>query len=248
MEVPERVELAGLPFDRTSLGSAADYIVELAVAGSGGLVVPSNVATSRHLRELGVPGLREAAVLWPIDGVPLTWLLRIAGMGRFERVAGTDLMNEVVSRASRRGVKVAIIGAAADLAVAHYLDYGFANVVGGDLPFAPEGSDVLVDAAAAVLDANDARITFVCLGFPKQESLGIALCDRYPERVFVGAGAGAQMNSGRLSRAPQLMQRLGLEWVWRMGQQPRRLAKRYLLQDLPWLAGMVPIALRQRWK
>ena len=246
MQVPERVELGGLPFDRATLESAAEYVVDLAAAGVGGIVVPSNVATSRHLRDLGVPELLERATLWPIDGVPLTWLLRLAGLGRFQRVAGTDLMNEVVQRGSALGVTVAIIGAAADLAVQHYRGLGLENVVGGDLPFAPEGSDLLVDAAAGLLDTQGGRICFVCLGFPKQEALALALQARFPDMVFVGAGAGAQMNSGTLSRAPVSMQRVGLEWLWRLAQQPRRLAKRYLLQDLPWLVSMVPVALRER--
>ncbi|MCB0910090.1 MAG: WecB/TagA/CpsF family glycosyltransferase [Propionibacteriaceae bacterium] len=54
------------------------------------------------------------------------------------------------------------------------------------------------------------------------------------------------MNTGTLSRAPVAMQKVGLEWLWRLVQQPRRLAKRYLLQDLPWLLGMVPVAIRER--
>ncbi|MCB0910089.1 MAG: WecB/TagA/CpsF family glycosyltransferase [Propionibacteriaceae bacterium] len=190
MQIPERVELGGLPFDRADLRSAAEYVVALAGSSQGGIVVPSNVATSRHMRNLGVPGLLERASFWPIDGVPLTWLLRVAGLGGFARVAGTDLMNEVVQRANERGVPVAIIGAAADLAVEHYRSLGMANVGGGDLPFAPEGSALLIDAASELLETDEVGICFVCLGFPKQEALALALRDRYPTWVFVGAGPG----------------------------------------------------------
>ena len=74
----------------------------------------------------------------------------------------------------------------------------------------------------------------------------LALHERHPDIVFIGAGAAAQINTGRFPRAPRFMRAVGLEWVWRMKQDPSRLVKRYLLQDLPWLVGMVPVAVGER--
>ena len=116
----------------------------------------------------------------------------------------------------------------------------------GDLPVAETDSPLLVDAGDAFVSDYRPHIVFTCLGFPKQEYLMLALHERHPEVVFIGAGAAAQINTGHYPRAPRFMRSVGLEWVWRMKQDPSRLVKRYLLQDLPWLIGMVPVAVRER--
>lgn len=245
---PERATLGGLRLDRADLDQAVLRILDLVASGAGGIVVPSNVATSRHLRTVGFPRLEQEAAFWPVDGVPLTWLLRIAGKGAFPRVAGTDLMNALIAHPGTDDLRIAIIGAASDAAERFYREAGHANVRGGDLPIAEAGSPLLVDAGDAFATEFRPHIVFTCLGFPKQEHLMLDLHERHPEVVFIGAGAAAQINTGQFPRAPRFMRTVGLEWVWRMMQDPSRLVKRYLLQDLPWLMGMVPVALRERFR
>lgn len=242
----QRATLGGLRLDRADLDDAILRVLDLVTAGSGGIVVPSNVATSRYLRTVGLPRLEQEAAFWPIDGVPLTWLLRIAGKGVFPRVAGTDLMNALIAHPGTQHLRLAVIGAASDEAEQFYRARGHANVRGGDLPVAETGSPLLVDAGDAFLAEYRPHVVFTCLGFPKQEYLMLALHERHPEVVFIGAGAAAQINTGHYPRAPHFMRAAGLEWVWRMKQDPSRLVKRYLLQDLPWLVGMVPVAVRER--
>lgn len=246
--IPERATLGGLRLDRADLNQAILRILDLVACGSGGIVVPSNVATSRHLRTVGLPRLEKEAAFWPIDGVPLTWLLRIAGKGAFPRVAGTDLMNALIAHPGTTDLRIAVIGAASDAAEHFYRGRGHANVRGGDLPIAETGSPLLIRAADDFLADYRPHIVFTCLGFPKQENLMLALYELHPGVVFIGAGAAAQINTGHFPRAPHFMQKAGLEWVWRMTQDPSRLVKRYLLQDLPWLVGMVPVALRERFR
>ena len=241
-----RATLGGLRLDRADLDEAVLRVLDLVEDGSGGIVVPSNVATSRYLRTVGLPRLEREAAFWPIDGVPLTWLLRIAGMGVFPRVAGTDLMNALIAHPGSRSLRIGVIGAASDEAERYYRAQGHANVRGGDLPVAETDSPLLVDAGDAFVSDYRPHIVFTCLGFPKQEYLMLALHERHPEVVFIGAGAAAQINTGHYPRAPRFMRSVGLEWVWRMKQDPSRLVKRYLLQDLPWLIGMVPVAVRER--
>ncbi len=242
----QRATLGGLRLDRADLHDAVLRVVDLVQSGSGGIVVPSNVATSRYLRTIGLPRLEKEAAFWPIDGVPLTWLLRIAGKGVFPRVAGTDLMNALIAHPSTQDLRIGVIGAASDDAERFYRDHGHPNVRGGDLPVAEMGSPLLVDAGDAFLTEFRPHIVFTCLGFPKQEYLMLALHERHPDIVFIGAGAAAQINTGQFPRAPRFMRTVGLEWVWRMKQDPSRLVKRYLLQDLPWLVGMVPVAVGER--
>ena len=81
--------------------------------------------------------------------------------------------------------------------------------------------------------ASDADLVYVGLGFPKQEGLGLALRDRMPGTWFLGCGAGVQMAAGMVHRAPPWVQAIGAEWIARMVQEPKRLARRYLVDDLP---------------
>jgi N-acetylglucosaminyldiphosphoundecaprenol N-acetyl-beta-D-mannosaminyltransferase len=246
MQTFERAVLGGIKLDRADLDQSSRHVLDLARAG-GGIVVTSNVSISRHLRTVGLPELEKETSFWTVDGVPLTWLLRIAGKGRYPRVTGTDLMNAVIEHPSATELRVGILGAAATEAETFYRAKGHEHVHGADLPFAEPGSPALIDAAIAFIERVRPDVLFVCLGFPKQEGLILELRRRHADGVvYIGAGAAAQMNTGHFPRAPHLMRRLGLEWVWRMGQDPSRLVKRYLLQDLPWLVGMIPIALAER--
>ncbi|WP_369962260.1 WecB/TagA/CpsF family glycosyltransferase [Leifsonia sp. EB34] len=246
MQTFERAVLGGLQLDRADLDESSRHVIDLA-RGAGGIVVTSNVSISRHLRTVGLPELEEQTSFWTVDGVPLTWLLRIAGKGRFPRVTGTDLMNAVIEHPTATGLRVGIVGAAAAEAETFYRSRGHAHVHGAALPFAEPGSPALIDAASAFIERVRPDVLFVCLGFPKQERVILELRKRHSDGiVYIGAGAAAQMNTGHFARAPHLMRRLGLEWVWRMGQDPSRLVKRYLLQDLPWLVGMIPVALIER--
>ena len=92
-----RATLGGLRLDRADLDEAVLRVLDLVEDGSGGIVVPSNVATSRYLRTVGLPRLEREAAFWPIDGVPLTWLLRIAineGLMRLRRSRRLEVVAE----------------------------------------------------------------------------------------------------------------------------------------------------------
>jgi N-acetylglucosaminyldiphosphoundecaprenol N-acetyl-beta-D-mannosaminyltransferase len=73
-------------------------------------------------------------------------------------------------------------------------------------------------------------IVFLCLGAPKQESWFMEWRDLLPDGVYIGAGAAVDFAAGVSTRAPAQLQRLGMEWVWRLAQEPKRLAKRYLIK------------------
>ena len=92
----------------------------------------------------------------------------------------------------------------------------------------------------------DPDIVYVGLGFPKQERLIVALRRALPTTWFVSCGVSFSFIGGELVRAPRLMQRLGLEWLHRLVQEPRRLYRRYLLDGLPFLATLLLSVLRLR--
>src|SRR5262249_32977844 len=92
-------------------------------------------------------------------------------------------------------------------------------------------------------------IVYVALGFPKQELLTKYLRPALPRATFLGVGIALSFIAGEVKRAPRWAQQAGLEWLHRLVQEPRRLARRYLLQGLPFaLFCLFPLAILQRWK
>jgi N-acetylglucosaminyldiphosphoundecaprenol N-acetyl-beta-D-mannosaminyltransferase len=96
-----------------------------------------------------------------------------------------------------------------------------------------------MEAIAAKLAQAKPDIVFVGLGFPKQERVIAALAPGLPAAWFIGCGAAIPFAAGTLTRAPHWMQRLGLEWAHRLISEPRRLFRRYLVDDLPFAARLI---------
>lgn len=183
------------------------------------------------------------------DGNPIVWLSRLSG-GRSELVPGSELVLPVARLAAERDVPVGLFGSS-DAALAGAVEAlvraapGL-RVVARIAPpygFDPDGPDA--DAAIAELVASGARLVFLALGAPKQEIFAAHAARAMPEAGFVSIGAGLDFLAGRQSRAPKLVQRLALEWLWRVVHDPRRLAGRYAacFAVLPRLTGE---ALRSR--
>jgi N-acetylglucosaminyldiphosphoundecaprenol N-acetyl-beta-D-mannosaminyltransferase len=101
-------------------------------------------------------------------------------------------------------------------------------------PFPFDAKAGNVDAIRCALVQAQPRIVFVGLGFPKQERLIARICADLPGTWFVACGAAIPIAAGQLNRAHPMIQRLGLEWLHRLVNEPRRLAKRYLVHDLPY--------------
>src|SRR5262249_7804430 len=95
------------------------------------------------------------------------------------------------------------------------------------------------ERVAAALEQSGADLVLVALGSPKQEQLIADLRARLPRAWWIGIGISFSFVAGRVVRAPRWMQRLGLEWVHRLAQEPRRLARRYLVDGLPFAASLL---------
>ena len=125
--------------------------------------------------------------------------------------------------------------------------YPSLTVAGADDP--PVGFDADPDAIAALHDrlaAAGPAIVFVGLGFPKQERLITRLAPSFPTTWFISCGAAIPFAANALPRAPAWMQRAGLEWVFRLVTEPRRLFKRYLVHDLPFAARLLTVSALER--
>lgn len=166
------------------------------------------------------------------DGFPIVLSGRLQGR-KVERTTGADLIEPLCREASRRELPVMLFGStfetlsgAARHLKARYPDLVIAGV------YAPEhGLDVLSDRANEGIDfirSSGARVCFVALGAPKQEIFADRCAAEIEGVSFICIGAGLDFLAGHQRRAPKFFQATGLEWLWRMLNNPRRLARRYL--------------------
>ena len=172
------------------------------------------------------------------DGAPVTWMLRQLGAPGQRRINGPDLMLRYFAAEAPRGGKVYLYGgtpAALEGLVARVQrEYPGLNIVGTHSPpFRPATQDEdLADVAR--INASGAHVVFVGLGCPKQE-LWMAEHRGRIQAVMIGVGAAFDYHAGLQPRAPEWMQHHALEWAHRLAHDPRRLWRRYLFTNLPFL-------------
>jgi N-acetylglucosaminyldiphosphoundecaprenol N-acetyl-beta-D-mannosaminyltransferase len=178
--------------------------------------------------------LHRATLVLP-DGAPVAWLARALGATSVPRIAGSDVFEELSSRSTKGRHRHFFVGATPEtlslLTARLEQRYPGVEVVGSYAPpFAPR-LDRYVGEVAAKLEVSGANIVWVGLGAPKQEIFMEGLSAAYPAALLLGVGAVFDFASGQKSRAPQWMQKHGLEWIHRLGTEPRRLLRRYLVTN-----------------
>lgn len=169
------------------------------------------------------------------DGMPLVWLSRLAGFREVERVYGPDLMLACCERSVERGWRHFLYGGAEGVPelLAERLEECFPGIeIAGAYspPFRPltEEED---SAVVERIDAANPDIVWVGLGTPKQERWMDAHVGRLDAPVLIGVGAAFDFHTGRKRQAPGWMQRAGLEWLYRLLSEPRRLGRRYCVNN-----------------
>ncbi len=213
--------------------------------GEGGWIVTVNVDILRvAARDPDLGRLVAGATFAVADGMPLVWASRLAGDPLPERVTGASLVGTLAEAAALTGHTVYLVGGDPGVpeAAAAALVERFPGtvVVGTDSP--PYGFDRDEEQLTAVVErivAARPDLVLVGLGFPKQERLITRLTRQLPGAWLLGCGAGIPFAAGQFRRAPGLVQRLGAEWVHRLVLEPRRLARRYLVQDLPFALDLL---------
>jgi N-acetylglucosaminyldiphosphoundecaprenol N-acetyl-beta-D-mannosaminyltransferase len=191
------------------------------------------------------PALRAAyggAGLVVPDGVPLVWVGRLLGHGTVQRVYGPDFMLLLAARAATAGYRCFFYGGGAGVAekLAAELASRFPGLrtVGAEAPPFRELSPGEETDTFSRMNASEADIVWVGLGCPKQERWMAACRTRLTASVLVGVGAAFDFHTGRVAQAPRWLMPLGLEWLFRLAQEPRRLACRYLVYN-PLFVGLV---------
>lgn len=170
------------------------------------------------------------------DGVPLVWLLKLKGRHQVGRVAGTDFMNAVSEALATTGGSAFYYGGGAGVAdvVSTKLERQYPGLVtsGTFCPPFRTLSDGERDEIVQIINADAPDVVWVSLGAPKQEKWIAEFREDLDAPVLIGIGAAFDFVSGDVRRAPVLVQRFGLEWLFRVFQEPRRLWKRYA-QTIP---------------
>lgn len=240
VDADRRPHLAGRPLVLGTMEDLLDRLDELLPADDVLTAVTPNTDFTVLMRtdDRMARAVRDADLLLA-DGAPLVWLARMLGARDLHRLTGADLMPAACRRAAARGWRVVLTGGAdgvAELAAERLRASTGADVVAVPFPLLHGTDD---PAGRQVVDTlRDLRpdLVFVCLGAPKQETWVAQWADELPPAVYVGAGAAVDFAAGLRSRAPRPMQSIGAEWVFRLAQEPRRLARRYLLRGPVFLA------------
>ncbi len=241
----ERIQIGHLPIDAVDLSGALATIESLIATRTGGTVFTPNVdhivmseSDERFRRAY------QAVSLSLVDGTPVVWAARLLGRPLPEKVSGSDLILPLMERAAARHWRVFLLGGAPDSAAtaATRLTERFSelNIVGIDAPRIDLGSpiDERREVAARVA-ATKPDLVLVAFGAPKQEVFCAETIDLLAPAVLVCIGAGLDFVAGVARRAPAWMSRAGLEWLYRLAHEPRRLAGRYLIRDPQFLLILV---------
>ncbi|MCB9840668.1 MAG: WecB/TagA/CpsF family glycosyltransferase, partial [Phycisphaeraceae bacterium] len=244
--------IAGVSVDVETEASAVRRVLGALDQGLGGLMVTVNVDHLRRCRiDERYAGLVSRAEIVVADGMPLVWASRVRGRSLPERVAGANLVWSMCEAAAARGRRVFLLGGDPGTAEAAKgvleTRYPGIRVCGTQSPERGFENDagVLERLEASVADSRP-EIVLIALGSPKQEYLGERLLEVMPGAWFIGCGISFSFMSGHVRRAPAWMQRCGLEWLHRLAQEPRRLARRYLVEGIPFAASLLFGAFRER--
>jgi N-acetylglucosaminyldiphosphoundecaprenol N-acetyl-beta-D-mannosaminyltransferase len=244
MNPDPRVDVLGVPVSATTMDQALDRVegwIErrephyVTFTGVHGVM---ECQTDPELARIH----REAGMVAP-DGMPMVWSSRLAGVKETTRVYGPDFMLAMAERAARKGYTSFFYGGnegVADKLAATLAERfpGFTTVGTCCPPFRPLTDDEL-DEVAATIRAARPDMVWVGLSTPKQERWMARVVDRLDVPALLGVGAAFDIHSDNLSQAPRWMQRNGLEWLYRLAVEPRRLWRRYLVNNPRFVAKVV---------
>jgi N-acetylglucosaminyldiphosphoundecaprenol N-acetyl-beta-D-mannosaminyltransferase len=247
------MRMMGAPLGVVTEADAVRAIVAAAREGRGHWTVTANLDhIRRYRRDPLARGLIDAADLVVADGMPLIWASRLAGEPLPERVSGSSMVWSICEAASAGGQSVFLLGGApgvAERAARVFRESCPGLEIAGTAcpPAGFEDDERELGRIRRQVTEAAPRIVFVALGFPKQDLLIRALRSSLPGASFLGVGISLSYATGDLARPPDWICRIGLEWAHRLRQEPtRRLARRYLLDGLPFALRLMLSAARHR--
>ena len=230
--------LFGIRLCAGDLTSASRTILEHARHGKGFVCVANVDMVTRAVSDTKLAQTMRHALTVVTDGMPLVWVLRRRGIGAAQRVYGPNLMRQLCAEAATAGTPVFLFGGTeqelSQLQSVLRRDYPRLRIAGAESPPLLPADPPFDQALALRVNASGARLVFVGLGCPKQE-YWMANHTSHIDATMVGVGLAFAQIAGLKRPAPAWMSQHGLEWLFRLGQEPRRLAKRYLVGNTRFL-------------
>lgn len=231
-----RKKLIGCEISLGSYSSFVDSIINQAASGKEFFyvcVANVHMMIEAHQSSSFETIVNNADLVTP-DGIPLTWALKFLYGIKQERVAGMDLLPDLLMAAEKKEIPIAFYGGTEEMldkAKAHFGEtYPNINVASMySPPFRPLAAEEETEIIKMLNDSG-ARIIFVVLGCPKQEKWMASMHGKL-NAVLIGIGGALPVLVGMQKRAPVWMQKKGLEWFYRLSQEPGRLFMRYLVTN-----------------
>jgi N-acetylglucosaminyldiphosphoundecaprenol N-acetyl-beta-D-mannosaminyltransferase len=237
-----RVPVLKLQVDLCDYDIAIKRITELARAGRGGYVCVANVhvAIEAENDPRFAALVNDADLVLP-DGTPLVWMQRLQGNDDAKQVRGPSLMPMLMKHAEAENLRVGFLGGRPDvlerIITRAAEEFSRLNIAYKNSPPFRELNAEENREMTEAINTSGVQILFVGLGCPKQERWMAANRDSV-KAVMIGVGAAFDLYAGDIREAPAIVSKLGLEWMFRLVQEPRRLFSRYLLVNprFVWLA------------
>ncbi|HLB21104.1 MAG TPA: WecB/TagA/CpsF family glycosyltransferase [Solirubrobacteraceae bacterium] len=240
---PPTAEILGIPLAISDYEQVLDWMEAMIAGDARGYVTAAAVNLVMSAQEQ--PATRAAtlgASLAVPDGQPLVWALRALGHRRATRVYGPELMAGFCARAARNGTPIYLYGGrgpAERELLERRLRERFAglNIAGGSSPPFRALTPAEDEREIELINSSGAAVVWVGTGQPRQEQWMHEMRSRLTPPLLVGVGAAFDFHAGLVSQAPRWMQRSGLEWLYRLSREPRRLWRRYARYNPLFVAG-----------
>jgi N-acetylglucosaminyldiphosphoundecaprenol N-acetyl-beta-D-mannosaminyltransferase len=247
------VRLSGARFAAVTEADAVRGIIDAATSMTGHWTITANLDhLRRYKRDPIAKELMDRADLVVADGMPLIWASRLVGTSLPERVTGSNMIWSISEAARSRRQSVYLLGGdpgvaerAAQILVERYEGLDIAGTLCPPIGFEKDVYEL--DRILREITEAAPQIVFVALGFPKQDLLIKRLRRAFPGASYIGVGISLSYITGEVPRAPGWTHTLGLEWLYRLLREPRRLVRRYLLDGVPFALRLLASAICHRF-
>lgn len=250
---PDTVDVLGVPLALMDYERTMDWMDAMVAARRRAYVIPAAVHAVMVAQEDAETwdAMLGATALSVPDGQPLVWAMKLLGRPDASRVYGPELMDRYCGRSARTGTRMFLYGgrnqgALVQLALNLRRRHPGLKIVGG---YSPPHRELDADERAGVIgeiNRSRADVVWVGIGQPKQEKWMAQMQDDLEAPVQIGVGAAFDFHAGLVPQAPAWMQSLGLEWVYRLAHEPRRLWRRYARYNPRFVAGFARQFARER--
>ena len=224
--------------DNVTLDEAIDYIEHCINDRIIGQVITPNVDQIVRIEwDEYFKKICENCELLLVDGHPLLWIAKLYGLPFKQKICGSDLVPILCELASKKNYSVFFLGAGpgvAEIAAKNMMDkYPNLNVVGTySPPLGFEKDEVEINRINSILSESKADMLFVGMGVPKQDIFIYENMHKYNIPMSFSIGGTIDFLAGKQKRAPKWMSKIGFEWLYRLIKDPKRLFKRYIIDDL----------------